>query len=39
MAEKFSNILELSAVTGYKDVRMLRRYCHPRAEDLAEKLG
>jgi len=39
LAEKLSNILELSAVTGHKDVRMLKRYYHPRAEDLAKKLG
>jgi integrase len=39
IAEKLSNILELSAVTGHKDVRMLKRYYHPRAEDLAKKLG
>jgi integrase len=39
IAEKLSNILELSAVTGHTDVRMLKRYYHPRAEDLAKKLG
>lgn len=39
MAEKLSNVLELSAVTGHKDLRMLKRYYHPRAEDLAKKLG
>lgn len=39
IAEKLDNILELSAVTGHKDVRMLKRYYHPRAEDLAKKLG
>lgn len=39
IAEKLSNILELSAVTGHKDIRMLKRYYHPRAEDLAKKLG
>lgn len=39
IAEKLSNILELSAVTGHKDVRMLKRYYHPRAEELAKKLG
>lgn len=39
LAEKLSNILELSAVTGHRDVRMLKRYYHPRAEDLAKKLG
>jgi len=39
LAEKLPNILELSAVTGHKDLRMLKRYHHPRAEDLALKLG
>jgi integrase len=39
LAEKLSNVLELSAVTGHRDLRMLRRYYHPRAEDLAKKLG
>jgi len=26
-------------VTGHKDLRMLMRYYHPRAADLAKKLG
>lgn len=39
LADKLSNVLELSAVTGHKDLRMLKRYYHPRAEDLAKKLG
>lgn len=36
---KLSNVLELAAVTGHKDLRMLKRYYHPRAADLAKKLG
>ncbi|MGF6877272.1 site-specific integrase [Paraburkholderia sp. MM5477-R1] len=39
IAERLDNILELSAVTGHKTVQMLRRYYHPRASDLARKLG
>lgn len=39
LAEKLPNVVELSAVTGHKDLRMLKRYYHPRAEDLAKKLG
>ncbi|WP_024972082.1 site-specific integrase [Ralstonia pickettii] len=39
LADVLTNVLELSAVTGHRDVRMLRRYYHPRAEDLAKKLG
>jgi integrase len=39
LAEKLPNLVELSAVTGHKDLRMLARYYHPRADDLARKLG
>lgn len=39
IAEKLPNVIELSAVTGHKDLKMLKRYYHPRAEDLALKLG
>ena len=39
LGEKLSNVLELAAVTGHKDLRMLKRYYHPRATDLAKKLG
>ena len=38
MAMKLSNVLELSAVTGHRDLKSLKRYYHPRAEDLAKKL-
>lgn len=30
---------ELMKVTGHSDARMLARYYHPKAEDLAKKLG
>ena len=39
LAEKLPNLIELAAVTGHKDLRMLKRYYHPRAADLARKLG
>ena len=39
LGEKLANVLELAAVTGHKDLRMLKRYYHPRAADLAKKLG
>lgn len=39
LAEKLPNLIELASVTGHKDLRMLKRYYHPRAEDLALKLG
>jgi integrase len=37
--EKGLNIMEVASVTGHKDLRMLRRYTHLKAEDLARKLG
>ncbi|MBK6741728.1 MAG: tyrosine-type recombinase/integrase [Hydrogenophilales bacterium] len=39
MADRLPNIIELAAVTGHKDVKMLARYYHPRVEELARKLG
>lgn len=39
LAEKLPNLIELASVTGHKDLQMLKRYYHPRAEDLAIKLG
>ena len=37
--EKGLNVMEVAAITGHKDLRMLQRYTHLRAEDLAFKLG
>ena len=37
--EKGFNVMEVSSITGHKDLRMLRRYTHLRAEDLVERLG
>lgn len=39
MAEKLPNVIELAAVSGHKSLRMLQRYYHPKATDLAQKLG
>lgn len=39
MAQKLPNIIELSAVSGHKSLAMLKRYYHPKAADLARKLG
>jgi integrase len=39
LAEKLSNVLELSAVTGHKQLNMLKRYYHPNPELLALKLN
>lgn len=36
--EKGLNIMEVASITGHKDLRMLRRYTHLKAEDLARKL-
>jgi integrase len=37
--EKGLNIMEVASITGHRDLRVLRRYTHLRAEDLARKLG
>jgi len=37
LAEKFP-LHELAKITGHRDTKMLMRYYHPRAEDLARKL-
>lgn len=39
MANKLPNVIELAAVTGHRSIQMLKRYYHPKAEDLALKLG
>lgn len=33
------NIMEVASITGHKYLRMLHRYTHLKAEDLARKLG
>ena len=38
LAEKLPNLIELSSVTGHRSLAMLKRYYHPRAEDIARKL-
>jgi integrase len=37
--EKGLNVMEVAVITGHKDLRILQRYTHLRAEDLALKLG
>lgn len=39
MAQRLANVLELAMITGHKDLRMVQRYVHIRAEELAQKLG
>jgi integrase len=36
--EKGLNVMEVAAITGHKDLRMLQRHTHLRAENLAGKL-
>lgn len=38
LAEKLP-VHDLAKVTGHRDLRMLMRYYHPRAEELARKIG
>lgn len=38
LADKLPNIMDLAAVTGHRSLRMLQRYYHPDASDLARKL-
>lgn len=33
------NVMEVAAITGHKDLRVLRRYTHLKAEDLAKKIN
>jgi integrase len=37
--ERGLNIMEVASITGHKDLGMLNRYTHLRAEDLAKKLA
>lgn len=37
--ERGLQLMEVSAITGHKDLTMLKKYTHLRAEDLAKKLG
>lgn len=39
LAAKLPNLIELASVTGHRDLRSLKRYYHPKATDLAKKLG
>ncbi|WP_342627529.1 site-specific integrase [Nguyenibacter vanlangensis] len=39
LSKRLSNVLELSAVTGHRDLRVLKSYYRPKASDLAKKLG
>lgn len=39
LAEKLPNLIELSAVSGHKNLAMLKRYYHPNPELLAKKIA
>jgi integrase len=39
LAAKLPNVIELAAVTGHRTIQMLKRYYHPDARELAQKLG
>ena len=39
MSSKISNVLELAAISGHRELKMLQRYTHIKAEDLVKKLG
>jgi integrase len=38
MSSKISNVLELAAISGHRELKMLQRYTHIKAEDLVKKL-
>lgn len=37
--KKRFNTIELAAITGHQDLRMLKRYVHPDARELAKRMG
>ena len=39
MAEKFDNALQLSQVSGHRDMKHLARYYNPSASELVARLG
>ena len=39
LSVKFTNILELASISGHKELKMLQRYVHIKAEDLVIKMG
>jgi integrase len=39
LSTKFTNILELAAISGHRELRMLQRYVHIKAEDLVQKMS
>jgi len=39
LLERGWNVIEVATVSGHKELKMLQRYSHLRAEDLVERLG
>lgn len=39
LLERGWNVIEVATVSGHKELRMLQRYSHLRAEDLVDRLG
>ena len=39
LSVKFTNIFELASISGHKELKMLQRYVHIKAEDLVIKMG
>ena len=37
--EKGLNVIEVSTVSGHRDLKMLKRYSHLRASDIVARLG
>nr|WP_280986995.1 tyrosine-type recombinase/integrase [Hansschlegelia quercus] len=37
--ERGFNVVEVSTISGHKELRMLARYTHLRADDLVSRLG
>lgn len=39
LSKRLPNVIELAAVSGHRSLKMLQRYYHPNATELAHKLG
>ena len=39
LSKRLPNLIELAAVSGHRSLKMLQRYYHPNATELAAKLG
>ena len=39
LSKKVPNVIELAAISGHKDLQMLKRYYHTDPLELAKKLG